>query len=498
MSRAAGGTLGRFDLDPARELPLYRQLYGALRDRLASGAIPAGQRLRSTRALAQELGVSRNTVQAAFDRLIDEGLIESRVGAGCFAASAWIERPPRTSAEGAPAPSATQEVPRLSRLGRSLVGPLRGLDATRPRPFSLGVPALGAFPLTRWSRLLARRARRTEVADLASGPPTGIQRLRDVLAQDFLPRRGVRCEPAQILVLPSAQLGLDLCARLLVDPGDVALVEDPGYLGARAALQAVGATLEPLTIGVDGARFDRLPSAASDARVAYLTPSHQFPLGVAMTLERRLQALAWAERARAWIVEDDYDSAFRHDGRPVQALQGLDRDGRVLYLGTLSKILFPSLRLAYLVVPEALVDVFVAARFRVDGHVAVAIQEAVADFVADGHLASHLRRMGALYRERRDLLVEQCERRFGGHFRLAGGEAGLHLALVGPEPSADHLAVCAERFDLDLSTLSTYALASPIRGLALGYGHLSPAEILAGSESLERALDAHRPGRTDR
>ncbi|MEM9599176.1 MAG: PLP-dependent aminotransferase family protein, partial [Acidobacteriota bacterium] len=484
--------------------------YDGLRDALLRGAIPAGHRLPSTRTLASDLGLSRNTVTSAYDRLLDEGFIESRVGSGSFVSEALSGaggRSAETAEEAEPSTpllqTGTPADPEaalgrqhgLSTRGSRIMAQEQGRDPDRPRAFSVGVPALDEFPLSTWQRLAARRARQTAVSDLRHGPLRGNERLRRAIAFHLNTMRGVRCGPHQILMLPSAQLGLDLVGRLLLAPGDAAWIEDPGYLGARGALVGAGARLVPVPVDGKGLEVDVGAGLEARARLAYVTPSHQFPLGVSMTLKRRLALLAWAESTGAWILEDDYDSEYRYAGRSTQALQGLDRSGRVLYLGTFSKVLFPALRLAYLVVPEELIEPFEIGRFLADGHVPRAPQEVLADFMEAGHLVAHLRRMRDLYRERRDLLLDQLKRRFGSALEISGQNAGMHLAARWSEDRSfddRRVARAAAGVGLDLAPLSRYVLdgrrARSVQGLTFGYCHVPPREIVAACELLEGVL----------
>lgn len=499
MKKAIGPVFRGFDFDRSSTVPLYRQLYGKLREALISGTLPPGSRLPSTRSLAEDLTLSRNTVAAAFERLIDDGFIDSRVGDGSYVSHALLEERDleRPGPVATPVQSAVGEGGRaLSRRGEGILRSVLGRDPLRPRAFSVGVPALDAFPLKIWQRLVSRHARRMTAEDLGHGSPQGDPRLRRLIALHLTTARGVRCTADEILILPSAQLGLDLVGRLLVDPGDRVWIEEPGYLGARGALQAAGAHLIPVPIDEEGLQVDLGRRMASEARLAYVTPSHQFPLGGSMSLQRRLQLLAWADGAGAWIIEDDYDSEYRYAGASAQALQGLDRTGRVLYLGTFSKVLFPAIRVAYLVVPENLVEAFVTARFLMDGHVYPAIQVALADFIEAGHLVGHLRRMRALYRERRDTLLAESERRFSGLLRFAETETGMHMAARLLDGEDQALATAAAARGLDLTPLSRYFLGSEVeQGLIFGYAHVEPQEIVRACGLLQEIGSSWSPRR---
>ncbi|MEM7480925.1 MAG: PLP-dependent aminotransferase family protein [Acidobacteriota bacterium] len=501
MKQAVGAVFQGFVVDPTAPVPLYRQLHELLRDALLTGALPAGSRLPSSRALAEDLGLSRNTVCAALERLVDEGFVDSRVGDGSYVSETLAD----LGAAGGKALGEGEMGDRdegssdgclvskrsISRRGMAITSTAQGPDPLRPKAFAVGVSALDAFPIGTWRRLLGRRARQMAAADLGHGSPAGDPRLRRLLVQYLTTARGVRCSPEQVLILPSAQLGLDLASRVLLDPGEAAWIEEPGYLGARGALTAAGARLVPIPVDDDGLQVARGEELCVAARVAYVTPSHQFPLGASMSLERRLRLLAWAEEHGAWILEDDYDSEFRYDGKAAQALQGLDRAGSVLYLGTLSKVLFPALRLAYLVVPRELVEPFRRARFLLDGHVAPSTQGALADFMEAGHFTGHLRRMRSLYRERRDVLLGEVGRRFGDLFRFPGVETGMHVSARLRHGDDRRIAVRAEEHDLDLAPLSRYFLGDdPQHGVAFGYAHVPPEEIVAACGRLEAVLTA--------
>jgi GntR family transcriptional regulator/MocR family aminotransferase len=332
---------------------------------------------------------------------------------------------------------------------------------------------------------------------LGYGDPAGYAPLRESIAAYLATARGVRCSAAQVVVLTSSQQALDLAARLLVDPGDGAWLEDPGYPGARAALLAAGARVVPVPVDGDGLDVADGVRRAGRARLAYVTPSHQYPTGATLSLERRLALLAWARRTGAWIVEDDYDSEFRYDGRPLAAIQGLEPGSRVVYVGTFTKVLFPSLRLAYVVLPAELVVPFVTARTLLDGHTATLPQAVLADFIAEGHFAAHLRRMRTLYRERRDVMVDAVRGRLDGALRLGPSDAGLHVTGHLDARADDRSAARrAARHGVETPPLSSFFLSarrSP--GLVLGYAGLSPEAIRAGVRALAAALDPGGRGR---
>jgi GntR family transcriptional regulator/MocR family aminotransferase len=385
----------------------------------------------------------------------------------------------------------------LSARGRAVADAAIDADTTPARSFAPCLPSLGDFPAATWGRLAARHARLTTPALLLPGEPAGYRPLREAVAAYVTAGRGVRCDWRQVLIVTSTQQALDLAARLLLDPGDEAWIEEPGYLGARAALEAAGARVVPVPVDDQGLDVAAGEARAPRARLAYVTPSHQYPLGVTLTLERRLALLAWAARTGAWVVEDDYDSEFRYDGRPLAAAQGLDDAGRVLYVGTFNKVLFPALRLAYLVVPSDLVDAFAAARTLADGHPPTFPQAVLADFIAAGHFAAHLRHMRGVYRERRDALRAAAAEHLAGRVRLGPADAGMHVVAWLERERDDRAAArrCGAA-GLDVPPLSRYYVARPpAPGLLIHYAGTPPRELRQGIRTLADALGAAEGGR---
>jgi GntR family transcriptional regulator/MocR family aminotransferase len=322
------------------------------------------------------------------------------------------------------------------------------------------------------------------------GDPLGFMPLREAIATYLREARAVRCEAGQVMVVSGSQHGLDLATRLLLDPGDRVWLEDPGYLGARGALMAAGARLVPVPVDGEGLEVARGIRVAPDARLAYVTPSHQYPLGVTMSLARRLALLEWARARRAWIVEDDYDSEYRYTGRPLASLQGLDRHGRVIYVGTFSKVLFPALRLGYVVVPPALVDAFAAARGLVDRHPPSVTQAVLAEFIAEGSFARHVRRMRMRYAEQQAALVEAARHKLDGVLEVSPAEAGMHLVGWLPSGADDRAASgTAQQVGVEAPALSTFRLRRSGRcGLLLGYAAWAPSELRAAVDTLAAAL----------
>jgi GntR family transcriptional regulator/MocR family aminotransferase len=501
-------------LDASRAEPLHRQVYDGVRDAILHGRLAPGARLPSTRALAGDLGVSRNTVTLAFDQLRAEGYLVGRRGAGTRVRSVVpdallrVDAPRASRVRESAAPRAsTAQFALLSARGARLLA--AGLaDACRPPgravPFRLGIPALDEFPAQIWARLTARRWRTGTVA-LMGRDVGGDIALRRAIAEYVTSARGARCVAEQVIVVSGTHQALDLVAQVLLDRDDRVWMEDPGYAGARTTLDAAGLEVVPVPVdakGIDVAAGERL---APNARLAYVTPSHQFPLGAVMSASRRLALLSWARRAHAWIVEDDYDSEFRYAGRPLPCLQGLDVDQssgtevpRVLYVGTFGKSLVPGLRLAYLVVPEQLVDAFRAARAATDRHPPTMLQGVLTDFIVEGHYARHVRRVRALYAERQETLVDEVRRKLDGLVSIAPHAAGLHL--VGWLPagvSDDEAAARVGAAGVELYSLSRFSIATRARdarrGLVFGYAGFNDRQIRRGVDRIAGALADLRP-----
>jgi GntR family transcriptional regulator/MocR family aminotransferase len=428
----------------------------------------------------------------AYEQLLAEGYLQGKVGSGTYV--------PRTLPEELlqvrQSPNRVRsEPPRrrtLSQRGKLLVenAGLIVCPAGMPRPFRPGTPALDAFPFETWMRLVARHHRRPPRELLTYGDPAGYAPLRCAIAGHLGPARAVHCEPEQVIILTGSHQGVDLIARVLLDPGDTAWMEDPGYPSARAALQGAAVRLVPVPVDADGLDVAAGNARCSDARLVYVTPSHQYPLGVTMSLSRRLALLDWARRAKAWVVEDDYDSEFRFSGRPLAALQGLDRDGRVIYMGTFSKTLFPSLRLGYLVVPPDLVQAFVACRSVVDRQTATLTQAVVADFINEGHFLRHIRRTRTLYRARQEALLDAAKRELGGQLEVYSSETGLHvMGWLVRGRNDRQVSQAAARVGVEALPLSTYCMEPRKRGgLMLGYGALEPRQIREAIRKLASAF----------
>ena len=492
MAKKAAGVPVWISLDSSSGAPIYRQLYERMRAEILAGRLPARTRLPSTRTLASELGVSRSTVVTAFEHLLAEGYLEGRVGSGTYVARSLPDELLGVRVQRAHEPKSAPSGLGLSRRGRLLAETSTTItrDMGTPRAFRPGVPALDEFPHGVWRRISGRVWRRPLGAMLGYGDPAGYGPLRQEISAHLRAARAVRCEPEQVIVVSGSQQALDLASRVLLDPGDAVWVEDPGYMGARGALSGSGARLVPVPVDEEGlvvkAGIEREPGA----RLVCITPSHQYPLGVTMSLARRLELLRWAGRSGAWVIEDDYDSEYRYTGRPLEALQGLDTEGRVVYVGTFSKVLFPALRLGYLVVPPDLVDAFVAARELTDRHPPIVEQAVLAEFIAGGHFVRHLRRMRSLYAARQAALVEEISRELRG--LLDAGRAGSGMHLVGwlPEGVDDREASrLAAMQGVEAPPVSLYKTRPDGQGgLMLGYAAVDEAGIREGVRGLANAL----------
>ncbi len=466
--------------------PLHRQIYEGLRGAILEGMLRAGQRLPSTRTLAAELEVSRFPVLIAYEQLLHEGYLHGRVGSGTFVSAVVPDDELR--------PSAARAFPHRAQPGRNgaaaPVTPPPARDEGGLRPFRVSLPALDQFPHSVWSRLVARHARHLARGQMAYGDPAGVGELRSAIAEHLRTARAVRCEAAQVLVVSGSQAALRLAATVLVGRGDVVAIEEPGYRGARAALAASGAELAPVPVDGEGIDVGQLQRLGARVRAAYVTPSHQYPLGAAMSAGRRLALLDWAERTHAWLVEDDYDSEFRYVSRPLGALQGMDAHGRVIYVGTFSKVLFPSIRVGYLVIPPRLWDTFVEAREALDLFSPTLYQLVLADFLREGHFARHLRRMRGVYLRRRQALLEGLARHCDGHLLVHNADAGLHVTTLLQHGVSDtDVLHRMTRCGLTATALSEcYAGAATQTGLLLGFGGSSEGALSAATRTLGEVL----------
>lgn len=488
------------DLDRASDEPLYSQLYETLRGAIVNGELPRSTRLPSTRDLADGLDISRNTAIKAFDQLRSEGYLDSQVGSGTYVAEQLPEHHTQVRRP-APQPSSSLQLEertshppslseRLDRLGQYSLSLLD--DPVRQKAFRPGVPAFDAFPIETWSKLTSRRWRTLPADQLIYGASAGYAPLREAVAEHLRTARGVRCEAEQVLITTGIQQAFTLVARALLDPGDEVCVEDPGFPRMRGAFAAVGAQTRPVPVDDDGLDLSTIGDASPE--MVSITPSHQYPLGTTMSLSRRLNLLEWSAENDVWILEDDYDSEYRYSGQPIAALQGMDNDGRVLYAGTFSKVLFPALRLGYLVVPPHLVEVFRKLRSVSDRCPPRVPQMVLTDFIEEGHFDAHIRQMRTLYATRQVALVDALEDELGAFLDVDPNDAGLHLVARLPS-GIDDRAVSDRLAEHGLIALplSFYAERSLDRGgLLLGYAAVSEEDIRTEVRRMAEILEPFR------
>lgn len=475
-------------VEPNARETLQQQIYSGVRRAILAGRLDAGAPLPSSRALAADLGVCRTTALLAFEQLAAEGYIDARPGSGTFVSRDLPDTLPgarqiwrNQSARHPPISARATLLAGLRPRAWRLLGP--------PRAFRIGTPAVDLLPVRLWSQLTSRRLRAASATqfDYGEWPP-----LRAAIAAHLRIARGTQCSADQIMIVAGAQSGLDLIARLLLDPGDAAWMEEPGYAGAHGALLDAGARIVPVPVDNDGLIVEAGVRRARDARLAYVTPSHQFPLGVVMSLPRRLALLKWASAAEAWVIEDDYDSEFRYGARPVPCLHGLDVDNRVIYVGTFSKTLFPSLRLGFIVVPLDLRDRLIAARRAIDFQPPVLNQAVLADFIGEGHYERHLRRMRAACRERLDAMTEAASRFCGGVLQVRPVRTGLH-AVADLEDGIEDERVAREAMarGVEAMPLSMYSSGrTGANGLLLGFAAVRPEDSADGMRRLAASIEA--------
>jgi len=482
-ARPSRSPLLSLSLDRHRSDSLQAQIFDQIREAILTGRLGPGVRLPATRTLAKELGVSRNTILASFERLYAEGYIEGQLGSGTRVSNVLPED--LLSARNLAGLGAEISTPagKLSNLSRQMSAlKYRSRHSPRgTRAFRPGLPDLEQFPFQLWSRVVARFWRHPPHDQLLSGDLAGFLPLRQSISSYLGAVRGLHCTAEQVLITSGAQQALDIVARTIIDPGDDVWVENPGYAGLRSTLTAAGACLNHIPVDEDGLSVEIGRRRAPNAVLAAVTPSHQYPLGITMSLPRRLELLDWAAEANAWILEDDYDSEFRYGGRPLSALQGLDKSGRVIYVGTFSKVLFPTLRLGYVVVPEPLLAPFIEIRASIDDHPALAMQPALHAFIEEGYFASHIRRLRGLYAQRQDMLLAGLNAKADGVLNATPRHAGMHLvadlnsALGLSDSDASRLAAKAGLIAPALSEF--YQGPGATEGLVLGYAGLTADEI---------------------
>src|SRR5947209_7969233 len=456
---------------------LYRWLYGELRAAILDGRLRPGARLPATRDLASAYHLSRATIVTAFDQLKSEGYVEGRSGSGTYVSEVLPEH--LLDVHG---PHQESRLPHrriaLSSYARRLQ-PFRGSVARPLRAFRAHQPALDLFPTNLWAQVAARRLRRVSASLLAGGEALGYRPLREAVAEYLNTSRGVKCSAEQVLIVSGAQQALDRTARVLLNPGEPVWIEEPGYPGAAVVFHAAGAKICPVPVDEEGLDWERGLRRHSRARLVYVTPAHQFPLGVTMSLRRRLALLEWARRSGTLIFEDDYDSEYRYSARPIPALQGLDPSGVVIFAGSFSAVLFPALRLGYLVVPAEMVDVFAAAESVSTHHPPLLEQAVLCDFISEGHFARHIRRMRELYAERLAVLLDGAREKLSGLLEISHVEAGLEtVGWLQGSISEERAARAAAERDVEVAPLSRYASGRARKNaLVLGFAAVDAKEI---------------------
>jgi GntR family transcriptional regulator/MocR family aminotransferase len=482
--------------------PEYVRLYEQLCSAILSGQLPPGSRLPSSRQLADDRGVSRNTAVAAYEQLVAEGYAETRRGSGTYVVRSLpdsratprrfdrVAHRPRIDP-----PAADQRPAGLSARGRLLVDLPRmpicepPVEVAGGTAFRVGLPALDVFPVAAWTELHATAARYPTAGTLTDHDPLGHRRLREEIAAHLATAKAIQCSAGQVMVVSGSQHGIDLAARVLLDPGDSVWLEDPGDLGARSALAAAGADIVPVPVDQDGIVVRVGAARAPHARMAVVSPSHQFPTGATMSIDRRVALLDWAERTGSWIVEDDHNGDFQYRGRPLAAIKSADEAGRVIHVGTFSRTMFPGLRLGYLVLPEDLVRPFIAARLSADLHWGTIDQVAMAEFMARGGFARHLRRLRKSHEERQRALVSEIER-VVPELVPQSTDGGLHLVARLPAGVDDVAAAhAAAQHGIHAWALSAHAIANhQAPALLLGYGGVQPVHMRAAVHVLAGAL----------
>jgi GntR family transcriptional regulator / MocR family aminotransferase len=475
--------------------PAYRQLYEALRSEILDGRLGTGARLPATRDLARQYQLSRGTIVNAFELLKSEGYLEGSIGSGTYVSKVLPDQLLQVGNQGQRAGNRQTPRQRKRRRWSQYATRLKAFPAFDSRParaFRANIPAVDLFPSSLWAQIAARQLRRGSPNLLSGCDPMGYRPLQEAIADYLNTSRAVRCGPEQIAIVSGVQEALDLVARLFLNPGDRVCMENPGYIGAAITFESVGAKIS--TMGLDDEGMVLRASGLRGARLFYVTPGHQFPLGILMSLPRRLQLLEWARKTGALIFEDDYDSEYRYSGRPVPALQGLDRNGSVLFAGSFSKVLFPSLRLGYLVAPPDLVDYFAAAKSGSSRHAPMLDQAVLCDFITEGHFGRHLRRMRGVYAERLSVLLRTARERLAGSLDVSGVQAGLQtVGWLRAGISGVSVARAAAARNVDVIPLSSYTRGRASReGLQLGFAAVDPPEIQRGVNELAMVLKAAR------
>ena len=486
-------TTSTFDLvvrERQPETTLFQWVYDEIRSGILDGRLRRGMRLPSTREFARRYGVSRGTVVTAFEQLHAEGYLEGNVGVGTYV-NTLLPEDFLNVRRGSATAARTWKLPQLSKYAQRL-GPAANARSQPARAFRAAEAALDAFPITLWAQIASRRLRGATRTLLADVGPTGYRPLREAISHYLGTARGVRCTAEHVIIVAGIQQGLELTARLLLDPGDPVWLEDPCFFGVSAMFKALGAKIIAVPVDMNGLSVLEGQKRCDRAKLAYVTPAHQFPLGVTMSLDRRLKVIDWARRTGSFIFEDDYDSEYRYSGRPIPALQGLDHSDSVVFAGSFSKVLFPSLRLGYLVVPLGLIDKFAAARYTMDRHSAVIDQAILCDFITEGHFGRHIRRMRELYASRLAVLRESVQRKLGEFLTIPETEAGVNtVGWLGNGINAEAVVQAATERSVEVIPINRFALEKQTpEGLLLGFGAVDDRELLRGVEDLTAAVES--------
>jgi GntR family transcriptional regulator / MocR family aminotransferase len=476
---------------PAIGATLQQWLYEQIRSAILDGRLRRGAKLPPTRDLAKHYGLSRGTAVAAFELLKSEGYLEGRMGAGTYVNMLLPEDFSTAERSVAVAPTPPHTHPIFSRFGNRL-SPVPHMPGSAPRPFR-PEPAIEEFPLQLWAQIAGRCLRRASRSLLSDSDSRGYRPLREAIADYLGAARGVRCTADQVIIVSGIQHGLDLAARLVIDPGDPVCLEDPSHPMIAAMFTGLGADLVPTPVDEHGLDVALAERQCRQPKMIYVTPAHQFPLGAAMPVDRRLSLLEWAGRTGAWIFEDDYDSEYRFAGRPIPAIQGLDRTNSVILSGSFSKVLLPVLRLGYLVVPVQLVDKFAAARFYTDRHSSTLDQAIMCDFLTRGHFGRHIRRMRELYASRLTSLREAVHSKLAGLMEIPDIEAGIHvMARLGRQLKADTIAADLAAVKVETIPMRQFVLATARpEALLLGFAPYDARQIRDGVERMAGVIDRH-------
>lgn len=469
--------------------PLHQQLYEELRQAILSGRFTPGERIPSTRYLAKSLSISRFTVTTSYEQLLSEGYLETIAGHGTFVCkqipddlihSNPVKSKARIKNDNSGSPI------KLSKYGKTLVNTAnvpRIVEAKLQINFSYGTPALNEFPIKKWRRLISRYCSANLDWLDYSRQPNGYKPLREAITHYLNRSRAVNCEPEQILITNGTQQALDLILRLLIEPGETIAIENPGYLSARIMFETQGAQILPISVDNSGLVVQELANyTQQNIRLIYVTPSHQFPTGAILSLPRRLELLTWAQKTGGLIIEDDYDSEFRYGGKPIPALQGLDKSDLVLYIGTFSKVLFPSLRIGYLVLPKSLVAIFTRGKWLSDRHLPMLEQQVLTEFINEGYLGSHIRKMRSIYDKRRQVLVKSLKKYFGTSAKILGEKAGIHLMVrFNSNLSDEQIVQRAAKIGVGMISAKAHYLTNhPTGEFIFGYGELTETQLQEG------------------